>query len=341
MNLNDRRKNAVRNENGQMPNSESSTNTTDRSLPQMQELLQKQSEKLQSQTETIQRLSSELQMLQSKTAELTEELSDTQKLNRALQKSNDDLRNNAGVNTIAEQKELNARITTVTAANKKLQEQVRMSNVEAVKEARKDARQSRMRAEIAEKERDKALEEAKNTAESVRWKTEIAEDHAKEKYRGMIDSYYGKHLLIMVYCLTVTIAEFVKSERCRADTAVFFGGIWNIVKTVVGWEEDLFTLGIGGIIGGIACMIGIPIALIFLTILLVSVYQKTCMRQNVSGCSTDEKKHAIFRTEMVAIFTAVVPVYLVDILPEGWNYWGILLMAQLIYFYLCCCKKDD
>ena len=56
-----------------------------------------------------------------------------------------------------------------------------MSNVEAVKEARKDARQSRMRAEIAEKERDKALEEAKNTAESVRWKTEIAEDHAKEK----------------------------------------------------------------------------------------------------------------------------------------------------------------
>lgn len=225
--------------------------------------------------------------------------------------------------------------------NKSLQQQVQMSNVSAVREAKEDARQARRRATIAEKARDQAQEEAVQAAETAKWKIKEAKDDADKKYREMVGDYCGKHLLITVYCLIVTVMQFVMSERCRADSAAFFGGIWNIIKAVTGWEEDLFTLGVGGIIGGIVCMIGIPIGLIFLVIHMTAFYRKVCMKQNISEASEDETQQATFRTEMVALITAVVPLYLVEILPEGWNYWGIFLTGQLIYFVHCWYHEDD
>ena len=355
MNLNDRRKNAEQNENQKLPNSDNSMNITSKSNQQTQELLQKQADKIaelqewlkqkdvkmQNQASMIQKKSSELQMLQSKLEELKEELSDTRKLCHELQKSNDDLRNNAGVNTIAEQKKLNERITKVIAVNKSLQDQVSMSNVEAVTQAKEETRKACQRAIKAERAKEKAEKDANSAIKDANKKIQKAQNDADKKYREMVGDYRCKHLLITAYCLIVTIMQFVLSERCRTDSAAFFGGIAGIIKAVAGWEKGLFTYGTAGIVGGIIGMIGIPVVVILFIIILIALYRGVCMKQNISGCSVDETQHAVFRTEIVTLITAVMPLYLVDVLPEGCNYWGIFLTMQGVYFVYCCFRKDD
>lgn len=241
------------------------------------------------------------------------------------------------MNTIAEQKKLNEKITTVIAANKNLQNQVSMSNVKAVTKAKEETWKACQRAANAER----AKEEAEKEANSATKNAKKAQNDADRKYREMVGDYRGKHLLITVYCLTVTVMQFVLSERCRNDSAAFFGGIVGIIKALVGWEKGLFTHGTAGIVGGIIGMIGIPVVVILFIIILIALYRGVCMKQNISGCSVDETQHAVFRTEIVTLITTVMPLYLVDVLPEGCNYWGIFLTMQIIYFVYCCFRKDD
>ena len=236
---------------------------------------------------------------------------------------------------------MNERITKVIAVNKSLQDQVSMSNVEAVTQAKEETRKACQRATNAERAKEKAEKDANSAIKDANKKIQKAQNDADKKYREMVGDYRCKHLLITAYCLIVTIMQFVLSERCRTDSAAFFGGIAGIIKAVAGWEKGLFTYGTAGIVGGIIGMIGIPVVVILFIIILIALYRGVCMKQNISGCSVDETQHAVFRTEIVTLITAVMPLYLVDVLPEGCNYWGIFLTMQGVYFVYCCFRKDD
>ena len=77
----------------------------------------------------------EIRKLNDEIHRLTTELSETQKLNRSLQQSNDDLRNRNGLKSRSEQEQLEEEIKDVRDQNSKLQIQVNKSSVEAVDEA--------------------------------------------------------------------------------------------------------------------------------------------------------------------------------------------------------------
>mgnify|MGYP000775857181 CR=1 FL=1 len=79
----------------------------------------------------------EIRKLNDEIHRLTTELSETQKLNRSLQQSNDDLRNRNGLKSRSEQEQLEEEIKDVRDQNSKLQIQVNKSSVEAVDEAQK------------------------------------------------------------------------------------------------------------------------------------------------------------------------------------------------------------
>ena len=92
--------------------------------------------------EEIQILSSEKSELKSAIADLRAELSSVQKINQSLTRnnqlltqSNNDLRNNAGLRSIKEQKQLEEKCRALINGNAELKRQVNMSNVEAVQSA--------------------------------------------------------------------------------------------------------------------------------------------------------------------------------------------------------------
>ena len=121
--------------------------------------------------ETIQKLSSQISKLTSATADLRAELSSAQRINRSLTKSNDDLRNNAGLLLRKEQERLAEELTNTRARLSDAEKKVDMSNVKAVLDAQaaKEAAEQKAAKNIAEYKRiaDKKVSEAvrtKNTA---------------------------------------------------------------------------------------------------------------------------------------------------------------------------------
>ena len=98
----------------------------------------KQIQTLEEEKQTIlsdrQRLREEVRKSTVEIQRLTTELSETQKLNRSLQQSNDDLRNRNGLQSRSEQEQLEEEIKDVRDQNSKLQIQVNKSSVEAVDE---------------------------------------------------------------------------------------------------------------------------------------------------------------------------------------------------------------
>lgn len=92
--------------------------------------------------EAIRILSSEKSEMKSAIADLRAELSSVQKINQSLMRnnqlltqSNDDLRNNAGLRSIKEQKHLEEKCRALIDGNAELKRQVNMSSVEAVQTA--------------------------------------------------------------------------------------------------------------------------------------------------------------------------------------------------------------
>ena len=115
----------------------------------------------------------EIRKLNDEIHRLTTELSETQKLNRSLQQSNDDLRNRNGLKSRSEQEQLEEEIKDVRDRNSKLQIQVNQSSVEAVEqaqqkqeEAEKQARQAEYQAEREKKRADVEIQRARRKAKS-------------------------------------------------------------------------------------------------------------------------------------------------------------------------------
>ena len=115
----------------------------------------------------------EIRKLNDEIHRLTTELSETQKLNRSLQQSNDDLRNRNGLKSRSEQEQLEEEIKDVRDWNSKLQTQVNQSSVKAVEqaqqkqeEAEKQARQAEYQAEREKKRADMEIQKARRKAKS-------------------------------------------------------------------------------------------------------------------------------------------------------------------------------
>ena len=115
----------------------------------------------------------EIRKLNDEIHRLTTELSETQKLNRSLQQSNDDLRNRNGLKSRSEQEQLEEEIKDVRDRNSKLQTQVNQSSVKAVEqaqqkqeEAEKQARQAEYQAEREKKRADMEIQKARRKAKS-------------------------------------------------------------------------------------------------------------------------------------------------------------------------------
>ena len=115
----------------------------------------------------------EIRKLNDEIHRLTTELSETQKLNRSLQQSNDDLRNRNGLKSRSEQEQLEEEIKDVRDQNSKLQTQVNQSSVKAVEqaqqkqeEAEKQARQAEYQAEREKKRADMEIQKARRKAKS-------------------------------------------------------------------------------------------------------------------------------------------------------------------------------
>ena len=115
----------------------------------------------------------EIRKLNDEIHRLTTELSETQKLNRSLQQSNDDLRNRNGLKSRSEQEQLEEEIKDVRDQNSKLQTQVNQSSVKAVEqaqqkqeEAEKQARQAEYQAEREKTRADMEIQKARRKAKS-------------------------------------------------------------------------------------------------------------------------------------------------------------------------------
>ena len=83
----------------------------------------------------------EIRKLNDEIHRLTTELSETQKLNRSLQQSNDDLRNRNGLKSRREQEQLEKEIKDVWNQNCNLEELVDMSSAKAVRQAKEKQRE--------------------------------------------------------------------------------------------------------------------------------------------------------------------------------------------------------
>ena len=114
----------------------------------------------------------EIRKLNDEIHRLTTELSETQKLNRSLQQSNDDLRNRNGLKSRSEQELLEEEIKDVRDQNSKLQIQVNKSSVQAVDEAYRK-----------QKEAEKQLQSLKYQVEQNRKTAEKEVQKLKKRIR--------------------------------------------------------------------------------------------------------------------------------------------------------------
>jgi len=129
---------------------------------------------------------------------LTTELSETQKLNRSLQQSNDDLRNRNGLKSRSEQEQLEEEIKDVRDQNSKLQIQVNKSSVEAVDEAQKKQKEAKKKARTIEYQFNKAQEEVKTVKKKTDCEIKKLKNEAKEKETFWMIAYMILVLLAVI-----------------------------------------------------------------------------------------------------------------------------------------------
>ena len=199
--------------------------TTQNSNPQPQDSI------LQKQSEMIQTLLSEKSKLTSMIADLRAELSSVQKINqslttnnRLLVKQNDDLRNNAGLLSKKEQKQLEERCRTLTDGNAELKRQVNISNVEAVESAQAAQKAAERKAvkDIADykKSADKKVSEAVNDKNTAIRKAKEAVKAAKKN-----QSVAWGSLLITLMC-------------CLIAYQTFLWDVWYFISVPISWLWD-------------------------------------------------------------------------------------------------------
>ena len=140
----------------------------------------------------------EIRKLNDEIHRLTTELSETQKLNRSLQQSNDDLRNRNGLKSRSEQERLEEEIKDVREQNSKLQIQVNKSSVEAVDEAQKKQKEAEKKARTIEYQFNKAQEEVKTVKKKTDCEIKKLKNEAKEKETFWMIAYMILVLLAVI-----------------------------------------------------------------------------------------------------------------------------------------------
>ena len=140
----------------------------------------------------------EIRKLNDEIHRLTTELSETQKLNRSLQQSNDDLRNRNGLKSRSEQEQLEEEIKDVRDQNSKLQIQVNKSSVEAVDEAQKKQKEAEKKARTIEYQFNKAQEEVKTVKKKTDCEIKKLKNEAKEKETFWMIAYMILVLLAVI-----------------------------------------------------------------------------------------------------------------------------------------------
>ncbi len=162
----------------------------------------KQIQTLEEEKQTIlsdrQRLREEVRKSTVEIQRLTTELSETQKLNRSLQQSNDDLRNRNGLKSRSEQEQLEEEIKDVRDQNSKLQIQVNKSSVEAVDEAQKKQKEAKKKARTIEYQFNKAQEEVKTVKKKTDCEIKKLKNEAKEKETFWMIAYIILVLLTVI-----------------------------------------------------------------------------------------------------------------------------------------------
>ena len=140
----------------------------------------------------------EIRKLNDEIHRLTTELSETQKLNRSLQQSNDDLRNRNGLKSRSEQERLEEEIKDVRDQNSKLQIQVNKSSVEAVDEAQEKQKEAEKKARTIEYQFNKAQEEVKTVKKKTDCEIKKLKNEAKEKETFWMIAYMILVLLAVI-----------------------------------------------------------------------------------------------------------------------------------------------
>ena len=140
----------------------------------------------------------EIRKLNDEIHRLTTELSETQKLNRSLQQSNDDLRNRNGLKSRSEQEQLEEEIKDVRDQNSKLQIQVNKSSVEAVDEVQKKQKEAEKKARTIEYQFNKAQEEVKTVKKKTDCEIKKLKNEAKEKETFWMIAYMILVLLAVI-----------------------------------------------------------------------------------------------------------------------------------------------
>ena len=147
----------------------------------------------------------EIRKLNDEIHRLTTELSETQKLNRSLQQSNDDLRNRNGLKSRSEQEQLEEEIKDVRDQNSKLQIQVNKSSVEAVDEAQEKQKEAEKKARTIEYQFNKAQEEVKTVKKKTDCEIKKLKNEAKEK-----ETFWMRAYIILVLLTVIKNTVFQK-----------------------------------------------------------------------------------------------------------------------------------
>ena len=175
----------------------------------------KQIQTLEEEKQTIlsdrQRLREEVRKSTVEIQRLTTELSETQKLNRLLQQSNDDLRNRNGLKSRSEQEQLEEEIKDVRDQNSKLQIQVNKSSVEAVDEAQKK-----------QKEAEKKIEQAESKARNEKKRAELEIRKAKKEVKDRTESMKSIEYFWGMGYITVVLFAILQNGAFQHDFIDFF-----------------------------------------------------------------------------------------------------------------------
>lgn len=202
--------------------------------------------------EAIQILSSEKSELISAIADLRAELSSVQKINQSLTRnnqsltqSNDDLRNNAGLRSLKEQRQLEERCHSLMAGNADLKRMVNMSNVEAVQtaQAAQKAAEQKARQDILACEA-----EARGKVYTATLEKKSAIKDAKKRVQNAEKSQrtaWGSFIITLFCCLIV-------HPSCLLDIESFIYApimwIWNTLNIYAEWiQKPYYSKIIGNI----------------------------------------------------------------------------------------------
>lgn len=202
--------------------------------------------------EAIQILSSEKSELKSAIADLRAELSSVQKINQSLTRnnqsltqSNDDLRNNAGLRSLKEQRQLEERCHSLMAGNADLKRMVNMSNVEAVQtaQAAQKAAEQKARQDILACEA-----EARGKVYTATLEKKSAIKDAKKRVQNAEKSQrtaWGSFIITLFCCLIV-------HPTCLLDIESFIYApimwIWNTLNIYAEWiQKPYYSKIIGNI----------------------------------------------------------------------------------------------